>query len=194
MELHETTRYKSGEALLYNHALLHGSPPNNTPVNRIGIVIGLVHKDAELQLYANDKGVIKCYKCDENFFLSKNPLLDFVNLPIKTTIADTQKPITLKEFLEIFGPQRPDRKEPALESTNPSDNRTFLKNTPSATLLPKSITGYLNPNIAVTPPFQNQSRQLLKDVAKFYDEQTDNFLKVYGNVIQAFRTKDVGVL
>jgi ubiquinone/menaquinone biosynthesis C-methylase UbiE len=32
------------------------------------------------------------------------------------------------------------------------------------------------------------------DVRKFYDEQTDNFLKVYGNVIQAFRTKDVNVL
>lgn len=33
-----------------------------------------------------------------------------------------------------------------------------------------------------------------KDVAKFYNEQTDNFLKVYGKVIQAFRTKDVSTL
>lgn len=33
-----------------------------------------------------------------------------------------------------------------------------------------------------------------QDVGRFYDEQTDNFLKVYGNVIQAFRTKDVSVL
>lgn len=32
------------------------------------------------------------------------------------------------------------------------------------------------------------------DVAKFYNEQTDNFLKVYGNVIQAFRTKNVNTL
>lgn len=32
------------------------------------------------------------------------------------------------------------------------------------------------------------------DVGQFYDEQTDNFIKVYGNVIQAFRTKDVAVL
>ncbi len=29
------------------------------------------------------------------------------------------------------------------------------------------------------------------DVGKFYNEQTDNFLKVYGEVIQAFRTTDV---
>lgn len=32
------------------------------------------------------------------------------------------------------------------------------------------------------------------DVAKFYNEQTDNFLKVYGKVIQAFRTKNVDTL
>lgn len=33
-----------------------------------------------------------------------------------------------------------------------------------------------------------------KNVAAFYNEQTSNFLKVYGKVIQAFRTKDVAVL
>ncbi len=33
-----------------------------------------------------------------------------------------------------------------------------------------------------------------EDVGKFYNEQTDNFLKVYGKIIQAFRTKDVSVL
>ncbi len=32
------------------------------------------------------------------------------------------------------------------------------------------------------------------DVEEFYDKQTDNFLKVYGEVIQAFRTKDIANL
>lgn len=32
------------------------------------------------------------------------------------------------------------------------------------------------------------------EVGQFYNEQTDNFLKVYGKVIQAFRTTDVSVL
>jgi ubiquinone/menaquinone biosynthesis C-methylase UbiE len=32
------------------------------------------------------------------------------------------------------------------------------------------------------------------DVAKFYDRQTGNFLKVYGQVIQAFRTKNVDIM
>lgn len=33
-----------------------------------------------------------------------------------------------------------------------------------------------------------------KEVGQFYNDQTDNFLKVYGKVIQAFRTTDVSVL
>lgn len=33
-----------------------------------------------------------------------------------------------------------------------------------------------------------------RDVAAFYNEQTDNFLKVYGNVIQAFRTRNINTL
>ena len=32
------------------------------------------------------------------------------------------------------------------------------------------------------------------DVARFYNAQNENFLKVYGSVIQAFRTKDISVL
>src|SRR5688572_15974261 len=32
------------------------------------------------------------------------------------------------------------------------------------------------------------------DVGAFYDEQTDNFLKVYGKIIQAYRTKNVETL
>ncbi|MEI6021697.1 MAG: hypothetical protein WCR21_11265, partial [Bacteroidota bacterium] len=33
-----------------------------------------------------------------------------------------------------------------------------------------------------------------KQVGAFYDAQTDNFLKIYGDVIQAFRTKNVSIL
>lgn len=36
-----------------------------------------------------------------------------------------------------------------------------------------------------------KSRSSARDVGDFYNEQTDNFLKVYGEVIQAFRTTDV---
>jgi ubiquinone/menaquinone biosynthesis C-methylase UbiE len=42
--------------------------------------------------------------------------------------------------------------------------------------------------------FTPSKAKMQKDVAAFYNAQTLNFLKVYGNVIQAFRTKDVSTL
>jgi cyclopropane fatty-acyl-phospholipid synthase-like methyltransferase len=38
---------------------------------------------------------------------------------------------------------------------------------------------------------QKEAKHSAKDVGTFYNDQTDNFLKVYGEVIQAFRTTDV---
>lgn len=38
------------------------------------------------------------------------------------------------------------------------------------------------------------SKYTSTDVGNFYNEQTDNFIQVYGEVIQAFRTKDVNKL
>lgn len=46
---------------------------------------------------------------------------------------------------------------------------------------------------STTPP-KSISGKDANAVGKFYNEQTDNFLKVYGKVIQAFRTIDVSVL
>ncbi len=52
----------------------------------------------------------------------------------------------------------------------------------------RSALSAANTNIELPVPAKSH------DVAKFYNEQTDNFLKVYGKVIQAFRTKNVDTL
>lgn len=44
-------------------------------------------------------------------------------------------------------------------------------------------------------PIEKVAQKIEKrNVGKFYDEQTENFLKVYGKIIQAFRTKNVNTL
>lgn len=180
---------KAGSALLYDHALLHGSPPNQTARERLGIVIGIVNKNVNLQLYANDNGTLKSYACDENFFLSKNTLTDFIELPLKSTLSSYRKNLTLDEFQEIYL----DKKE--LETPQIKDKRTFFE---KYTL--KNIVAELNyrlfskTEMAPVPDPKKIAPQEKKDVAKFYNEQTDNFLRVYGKVIQAFRTKDVSAL
>jgi ubiquinone/menaquinone biosynthesis C-methylase UbiE len=46
----------------------------------------------------------------------------------------------------------------------------------------------------VKPNTTTQSSHKAEDVGNFYNEQTDNFLKVYGTIIQAFRTTNVSVI
>ena len=56
---------------------------------------------------------------------------------------------------------------------------------------------YLNRKRSKSTPSANVKRvtkHSAQDVGDFYNDQTDNFLKVYGEVIQAFRTTDVAKL
>jgi hypothetical protein len=64
---------KAGEALFYDHALLHGSPANTTSVARLGIVCGVVPDTANMQLCFQKEGRIDVYKADEFFFMEKDP-------------------------------------------------------------------------------------------------------------------------
>jgi hypothetical protein len=64
---------KAGEALLYDHALLHGSPPNKSANIRLGIVAGVIPAGVEMQLNFWNNGSVDVYRIDESFFLSADP-------------------------------------------------------------------------------------------------------------------------
>ncbi|PBQ30961.1 hypothetical protein CNR22_03980 [Sphingobacteriaceae bacterium] len=64
---------KAGEALFYDHALLHGSPANQTNAARLGIVCGVITATAEMQLCFQKDQHIDLYKADEHFFMEKDP-------------------------------------------------------------------------------------------------------------------------
>lgn len=188
---------KAGEALLYDHALLHGSPPNNTDTVRLGIVIGVTDAGCNLQLYGSDNGTINRYECDVDFFLSKNVMSDYLNLPCKSTLTGNQKLYTMDDFKTIFLAANNKSIVSKTSINEWQDNRTFFEK-----YTPKNILaeiGYrlgkkneTSSKAVITP--QTETIPVKKDVAKFYNEQTDNFLKVYGEVIQAFRTKNVSTL
>jgi len=65
---------KAGDALFYDHALLHGSPVNTTDKIRLGIVCGVIAKDAEMQLCFPKNNQVEIYKADEHFFMEKDPM------------------------------------------------------------------------------------------------------------------------
>lgn len=64
---------KAGDALFYDHALIHGSPPNHSNMLRLGIVAGVLPQNAQMQLYCHANNAVTVYNCSENFFLEHAP-------------------------------------------------------------------------------------------------------------------------
>jgi hypothetical protein len=97
----EVLPMKSGQALLYDHALLHASPVNKTDKIRLGIVCGIIKKDSEMQLYFNKENCIEAYQIDEIFFMDKNPQNGPEGLIFKKTLPQST-PISSDVFTRQY--------------------------------------------------------------------------------------------
>lgn len=96
---------KAGEALFYDHALLHGSPANTSDKVRIGIVCGVIPKDAAMQLHALQDGNIETFQCNESFFLERDPMKDVHQLRKLNSSSSNVQPLSMEEFNRLFFPE-----------------------------------------------------------------------------------------
>lgn len=63
---------KAGEAVLYDHALWHSSPQNQTNELRLAFVLGVVAKEAELKYYRQNGDMVEEYASHPNFFFEND--------------------------------------------------------------------------------------------------------------------------
>lgn len=92
---------KAGEALCYDHALLHASPVNTTAKIRLGIVCGIIAATSEMQLYFDGADSVEAYKIDECFFMEEDPTKGPEGLvSIKKLLK--QKPLDAEEFSKKY--------------------------------------------------------------------------------------------
>jgi hypothetical protein len=96
---------KAGEALFYDHALLHGSPANTSDRVRIGIVCGVIPKDVAMQLHALQDGKIETFQCDESFFLEKDPIKDVHQLQKLNNHSPNARTLSMEDFNSLFFPE-----------------------------------------------------------------------------------------
>ncbi|MEM7105960.1 MAG: phytanoyl-CoA dioxygenase family protein [Bacteroidota bacterium] len=64
---------KAGEALVYDHRLLHGSQPNYSEEMRMVAVYGIMPEAADMYYYYAENEHIAEYKCDPEFYINANP-------------------------------------------------------------------------------------------------------------------------
>jgi ectoine hydroxylase-related dioxygenase (phytanoyl-CoA dioxygenase family) len=95
---------KAGDALLYDHRLLHASPMNQTETLRLACVMGIKPKTAPMRYYHGQDGWIKEYTANPQFFLTQNPELGPGDLPFLGKVTDQLLAVTsadLNRWLHI---------------------------------------------------------------------------------------------
>ena len=96
---------KAGEAILFNHALMHASPPNKTSQPRIAVTYGFVPKKADLYMYyGSADGKVKKYQMPDDMFI-KYP--EIRNEPLIGELLEEfdykVKDLTMEEVEEKLG-------------------------------------------------------------------------------------------
>ena len=73
-KFHKTLSLKAGEALIYDHRLLHASAINETDEPRVAVVFGIIPQKAEMRLYYMNGDVVSEYENTVDFFFRNNIL------------------------------------------------------------------------------------------------------------------------
>lgn len=99
----KTVALKKGEAIIFNHALIHASHLNQSSEERVALTMGFVPSEAQLLFYhLNDNGTVDQYEVDDDFFLkydNHGERPTFVK-PTRAISADFT-PLTAKQFLKF---------------------------------------------------------------------------------------------
>jgi len=96
-------RMKAGEALVYDHRLIHASGINITETPRLVIVYGVIPQSAEMRFYYGHDKNIEIYNCTPDFFFSSDISKGPAGLPFLGAVPDENPSITAQQLAELSG-------------------------------------------------------------------------------------------
>lgn len=65
----KTIHLKAGEAIIFNHALLHASHSNLSDKERVAVTFGLTHKEAQLLMYYSKEDTVEKWEMPDSMFI-----------------------------------------------------------------------------------------------------------------------------
>jgi hypothetical protein len=120
---------KAGEALVYDHSMLHASKANNTDQLRIAIASGVKPKEAEMFFYWNNNGTVEQYRSSPEFFMSQDIFAGPTGLEKVADLAYDFPKVDETMFCNFAGIEPPVKEvepEPQpIEAQSESDSRSF---------------------------------------------------------------------
>ena len=103
LEHMELLPMRKGQALIYDHALWHASPINQSDDPRLVAVYGMAPKSAPIKFYHMAEDMIYEYNASADFYLYENPGKGPSNLKLNQQYHSKQRPLSIGEFYEIYG-------------------------------------------------------------------------------------------
>lgn len=113
-----TLNMKAGEALIYDHALWHSSPQNQSDSLRLAIVMGVIPAEAEMKYYYKNGNAIEEYRSYPDFFFENDRENGHQNLDLIRSIPFEVKSLTEKEFREVYLGEIPEKVEGKTDHSN----------------------------------------------------------------------------
>lgn len=107
---------KAGEALIYDHALLHASQPNKSNQMRIACASGVKPAEAEMFFYWNNNGTIEKYHSSPEFFMQENVFEGPKGLKKKGDVDYNIFFVSDNEFYKLSGIEKKTIKEEYVEN------------------------------------------------------------------------------
>lgn len=121
---------KAGEALIYDHALLHASKANTSLENRIAIASGVKPSEAQMLFYWNNGGRIEQYESNTEFFMTQNIFAGPGSLKKKAQFGYDFPVVSPEMFFKWVGKEFPHSDEsprPVEHVTAPAPTVPFWK-------------------------------------------------------------------
>ncbi len=91
-----------GQAVMYDHALWHSSPQNNTDQLRLAYVMGVVPTNVEMKYYHQNGDLVEEYDSHPNFFFENDRETGPVGLTLCRTFEHPNKQLSQSEFEKIY--------------------------------------------------------------------------------------------
>ena len=95
---------KAGEALLYDHRMIHASGINQTPQPRLVVVYGLIPEKAEMRFYHGEDNHIAAYSCSPSFYFQENILHGPADLPLLQRFPNNNPKLSTQQLKTLTAP------------------------------------------------------------------------------------------
>lgn len=93
---------KAGDALVYDHALWHSSPPNHSNVQRPAVVVGMVEKGTPLKAWYGEGNSIAEYELNASYFFDEIDITRPTSLKKIKTFDFKNQAMTEEKWKKIY--------------------------------------------------------------------------------------------